>query len=154
MRLSELPSHIHATVLRDAEFHNLGFLFDDLPDKLIFVESRRFVPAARTSTGLRCVLCTPELASSFPEAAGLAFTSEPRLAFFQLQRFVIEETSVEPLVAHAASGAGLRRRARLGNGPIHGGRAHVEYAGVVRMGSADPGVALPGGTAAPEDRGG
>ena len=30
----------------------------------------------------------------------------------------------------------------------------LEYAGVVRLGSADPGVALPRRTAAPEDRGG
>lgn len=133
MRLSELPSHIDATVLRDAEFHNLGFLFDDLPDRLIFVESRRFVPAARTSTGLRCVLCTPELVSSFPEAAGLAFTSEPRLAFFQLQRFVVEETEFywEPFASEIHPSATIHPRAWIAPQNVRIGPETVVHANAV-----------------------
>jgi UDP-3-O-[3-hydroxymyristoyl] glucosamine N-acyltransferase len=83
---------LQATVVRDAEFFNLGFLFDDLPDKLIFVEAGRFVSAARKARGATCVLCSGELAASFPDAAGLAIAAEPKLAFFHLQRFLVEET--------------------------------------------------------------
>jgi UDP-3-O-[3-hydroxymyristoyl] glucosamine N-acyltransferase len=92
MRLSEISSRLRAAVVRDAEFLNLGFLFDHLPGKLIFVEARRFVAAARKAQGTKCVLCAPELASSFPDVEGLATTSEPKLAFFHLQQFLVEET--------------------------------------------------------------
>lgn len=92
MRLSEIAPGIQATVVRDAEFSNLGFLFDDLPDKLIFVEAQHFVAAAREAHGIGCVLCTREMASCFPGVGGLATTAEPKLAFFQLQQFLVEET--------------------------------------------------------------
>jgi UDP-3-O-[3-hydroxymyristoyl] glucosamine N-acyltransferase len=79
-------------VVRDAEFQNLGLLFDDLPDKLLFVEDRRFVAPARAARGRRAILCTPRLANSFPDVDGLATAVEPRLAFFHLQQFLVEET--------------------------------------------------------------
>ena len=92
MRLSDVAPRLQATVVRDAEFSNLGFLFDDLPDKLIFVEAPHFVSAARKARGTSCVLCTGELASSFAGVEGLATTAEPKLAFFHLQQFLVEET--------------------------------------------------------------
>lgn len=92
MRLSDIAPRLQVTVVRDAEFSNLGFLFDDLPDKLIFVEAPHFVSAARKARGIKCVLCTAELASSFPGVEGLATTAEPKLTFFHLQQFLVEET--------------------------------------------------------------
>ena len=92
MRLSEISSRLEAGVVRDAEFLNLGFLFDDLAGKLIFVEAPSLVSAARRSRGTKCVLCTPELVSSFPGAEGLATVSQPRLAFFHLHQFLLQET--------------------------------------------------------------
>ena len=86
MRLSEIAPLIEATVVRDAEFSNLGFLFDDLPDQLIFVESAHFVAAARKVRGIGCVLCTRDLVASLSGAAGLAITAEPKLAFFHLPK--------------------------------------------------------------------
>ena len=60
-----------------------------------------------------------------------------------------------PLVAHAAPGAGLRGRTRLRHqGSADAGRVRLECAGLAGMGSADPGAALPCGAAAPEDCGG
>jgi UDP-3-O-[3-hydroxymyristoyl] glucosamine N-acyltransferase len=93
MRLSEIAPRLQATVVRDAEFSNLGFLFDALPEKLIFVESAHFVAAARKAVGIGCVLCTPELASCFPGVGGLATAAEPKLAFFHLQQFLVQETN-------------------------------------------------------------
>lgn len=92
MRLSEIALRVGAAVVRDAEFSNLGFLFDDLPEKLIFLESPRFISSALKATGIGCVLCTPEVASSLPCGGGLATAAEPKLAFFRLQQFLVEET--------------------------------------------------------------
>jgi UDP-3-O-[3-hydroxymyristoyl] glucosamine N-acyltransferase len=92
MRLSDIAPRLQATVVRDAEFSNLGLLFDDLPDKLIFVEAPHFVSAARKTRGIKCVLCTGELASSFSDVDGLAITAEPKLGFFHLQQFLVEDT--------------------------------------------------------------
>ena len=89
MRLSELPPAAQVTVVRDGEFHNLGFLFDDLPDKLLFVEGQQFVSAARAAHGRRAILCPPELADFFPDVEGLATAREPRLAFFCLQQYLV-----------------------------------------------------------------
>jgi UDP-3-O-[3-hydroxymyristoyl] glucosamine N-acyltransferase len=92
MRLSEIAPRLDATVVRDAEFSNLGFLFDDLPGKVIFVDGPQFVSTARKARGTICVLCPPDLASCFPGAEGLAITAEPKVAFFHLQQFLVEET--------------------------------------------------------------
>jgi UDP-3-O-[3-hydroxymyristoyl] glucosamine N-acyltransferase len=89
MRLSDISHRLEATLLRDGEFQNLGFFFDDLPDKLLFVEDPRFVPAALASKGRSCILCTPELAHSFRQG-GLATTLEPRKTFFDLQQLLAE----------------------------------------------------------------
>jgi hypothetical protein len=81
MKLSELPGDLGLAIVRDAEFHNLGFFFDDLEHKLAFVEASRFVSPAHTAKGIRAILCTPELASSFSQIHVL----EPRpsrAAFF------------------------------------------------------------------------
>ena len=71
------------------------------------MESPRFVSAARKSRGLGCVLCTQELASCFPDVEGLAITAEPKLAFFQLQQFLVQETefygSAFPTVIHSSA---------------------------------------------------
>jgi UDP-3-O-[3-hydroxymyristoyl] glucosamine N-acyltransferase len=93
MRLSEVAPRIDATVVRDAEFSNLGFLFDDLPEKLSFVEAPTFVAAALKASGTRCVVCTPELADAFAGVAGVAISAEPKLAFFRLQQHLVEETN-------------------------------------------------------------
>ncbi len=90
MKLSEIAPGLNLAVLRDAEFNNLGFLFDALSAKLIFVEDAKFVSVARATQGLQCVICLPELAGSFAEVAGLATTAEPRTAFFQLQQLLVE----------------------------------------------------------------
>ena len=60
---------------------------------------------------------------------------------------------VKPLVAHAASGSGLRRRARLGHGPIHDASLRLEHTGLGRLGPADPRPPLPCRATAPEDCG-
>ena len=107
MRLSEIATLIKATVVRDAEFSNLGFLFDALPDKLIFVESAQFVEAACKARGIGCVVCTPELVSSLSGAGGLATSAEPKLAFFRLQQFLVEKTDFYgapfPTVVHPSA---------------------------------------------------
>ena len=113
MRLSEAARGLQATVVRDAEFSDLGFLFDDLPDKLIFVEAPEFVSAARKARGVACVLCTPELASCFPDVEGMATTAEPKLAFFHLQRFLVEQTDFygAPVPTEIDSSARIHPRA-------------------------------------------
>jgi len=85
MKLSELPEDLGLAIVRDAEFHNLGFFFDDLEHKLAFVEASRFVSPAHRAKGIRAILCTPELASSFSQIHGLATTAEPRRVFFLIQ---------------------------------------------------------------------
>jgi hypothetical protein len=84
MKLSELPEDLGLAIVRDAEFRNLGFFFDDLEDKLAFVEASRFVPPARKAKGIQAILCTPELAASFLRVEGL--TTEPRRVF-RVQQF-------------------------------------------------------------------
>lgn len=92
MKLSELPEDFGVAIVRDAEFHNLGFFFDDLEDKLAFVEAPRFVPAARRAKGICAILCTPELAPSFTQVQGLATTAEPRRVFFLVQQCLVDRT--------------------------------------------------------------
>jgi UDP-3-O-[3-hydroxymyristoyl] glucosamine N-acyltransferase len=115
MRLSEISFRPQATVVRDAEFLNLGFFSDSLPGKLIFVAARRFVSAARRVPGVKCILCTPELASSFPDVEGLATAAEPQLAFFHLQRFLVEDTDFygAPFPAEIHSSARIHPRASI-----------------------------------------
>src|SRR5882724_4531625 len=93
MKLSELPSELGLTVIRDAPFTNLGFLFDDLPDKLVFVAAPGFLTAAGKAKGVCSILTTPELASRFHESSGLAIADDAQLAFFCIQDFLVEKTA-------------------------------------------------------------
>ena len=52
MRLSEISARLQATVVRDAEFFNLGFLFDDLGRDA--VASHRRQQMGRPSAVQRC----------------------------------------------------------------------------------------------------
>jgi UDP-3-O-[3-hydroxymyristoyl] glucosamine N-acyltransferase len=91
VRLSDVAPRLDLVVLRDAEFNNLGFLFDDLSAKLVFVEDPRFVEPALQTRGLQCVVCLPELAAAFSEVAGVATSAAPRTTFFELQQ-LLEQT--------------------------------------------------------------
>jgi UDP-3-O-[3-hydroxymyristoyl] glucosamine N-acyltransferase len=92
MLLSELPGQRRLTMVRDADFKNLGFLFDALPRKLIFVESGRFLSQVRRAGDVACILTNPALAGMLPETPGLAVSVNPRLEFFEIQRFLVAET--------------------------------------------------------------
>ena len=152
MRLSEISTSLKAVVIRDSEFQNLGFFFDGLPGSLVFVEGRMFVPAARKARGATCILCTPELTSSFPDVAGLAACAEPRIAFFHLQKFLAEETDFYgvPFPAEIDRSARIHPRASIaprnvrigpetivdenaviGEGTSIGGRVHIRAGAVL-----------------------
>src|SRR6266849_11836 len=93
MKLSELPAQAGIAVVRDSCFGNLGLLFDRLPCKLVFVESRRFVTPALACEGVTCVVTEPGLAGYFGEVPGLATAADPRLAFFRIHDYLIARTS-------------------------------------------------------------
>jgi UDP-3-O-[3-hydroxymyristoyl] glucosamine N-acyltransferase len=133
MKLSEMASRLQATVVRDAEFLNLGFFFDDLPDKLIFVMAPGFVSAAQKVIGTKCVLCTPELASCFPNVEGLATTADPRIAFFRLQQFLVEDTSFygAPFPTEIHSSARIHPRAWIATSNVRVGPNTIVEANVV-----------------------
>lgn len=76
-------------VLRDATFSTLGFLIDDLPGMLLFVESRRFLAPALRKASAAALIVTPELASLSDSAPGLAVSAAPKRAFFQLQNALV-----------------------------------------------------------------
>ncbi|HYR89123.1 MAG TPA: DapH/DapD/GlmU-related protein [Terriglobia bacterium] len=84
---------IGLSVVRDCDFDNLGFLFDDLHRKLVFAEAPRFVLEACQSSGARCVICPAELAPDFSAIPGLAISANPRISFFNVQRWLVQETS-------------------------------------------------------------
>jgi UDP-3-O-[3-hydroxymyristoyl] glucosamine N-acyltransferase len=128
-----MASRLQATVVRDAEFLNLGFFFDDLPDKLIFVMAPGFVSAAQKVIGTKCVLCTPELASCFPNVEGLATTADPRIAFFRLQQFLVEDTSFygAPFPTEIHSSAQIHPRAWIATSNVRVGPNTVVEANVV-----------------------
>ncbi|MEO7143115.1 MAG: DapH/DapD/GlmU-related protein [Bryobacteraceae bacterium] len=152
MRLSEIPAALGATVVRDAEFDNLGFLFDNLENKLVFCEAQRFVAAVRQAHGAGCVLCSPDLGPAFKDAGGLALADEPRIAFFRIQRFLVKETQFygEPFATEIHSSAHIHPRAWveqtnvrigpdtvieanavIGRETIVGARAHIRAGAVI-----------------------
>ena len=133
MKLSELPEDLGLAIVRDAEFHNLGFFFDDLENKLAFVEAFRFVPPARKAKGICAILCPPELASSFSQVQGLATTAEPRRVFFLVQKFLVERTRFYgvPLVTEIHPSARIHPRAWIAEQGVRIGPDSVVEANVV-----------------------
>jgi UDP-3-O-[3-hydroxymyristoyl] glucosamine N-acyltransferase len=134
MKLSAIAPRAGADVIRDAEFANLGFLFDDLPGTLLFVEAPRFVAAAKRVVGAACILCTPELVSAFPDTEGLAVASAPKAAFFEIQKRLVEETEfygapfasvIDPSAAIHPRAWIAPRNVRIGPGTIVGANAVV-----------------------------
>jgi len=133
MRFSELPSDLGLTVIRDAPFANLGFLFDDLPDKLVFVAAPRFLTAAGKAKGVCSILTTPELASRFHDYSGLAIADDAQLAFFRIQEFLVEKTEfyLRPLPSEIHRSARVHPAAVIAAGNVSIGAESVIEANVV-----------------------
>jgi acetyltransferase-like isoleucine patch superfamily enzyme len=93
MKLSEVPDALGISIVRDGDFENLGFLFDGLPVKLIFVESQRYVASALRSEGVSAVLTTENLVPAFTRVRGIAVASAPRATFFRLQSYLVSEAT-------------------------------------------------------------
>ena len=133
MKLSELPAKLGLNVVRDAEFKNLGLLFDDLEEKLVFVEGPHVVNAIARAHGVCSILCPPELATRFSAYQGLATSRDPRIGFFDIQKFLVERTEfyAAPFTTQIACSARIHPRAWIDESNVRIGPDTIVDANVV-----------------------
>lgn len=104
-RLIDVVGRTEIEVCRDGSFHNLGFLSDDYPHMLVFLDDARFIGALRRHTNISAVLTTPELRDDVPRHMALGICRTPRLEFSDLHNQLAEagfywedfDTFVDPL---------------------------------------------------------
>jgi UDP-3-O-[3-hydroxymyristoyl] glucosamine N-acyltransferase len=84
MRLSNINQSAGIVVQRDGEFRTLGFLTDQRPDALVFLEDVQFLQALRRNQSASAVLTTARLADAVPSALAVGICSEPRTTFAKL----------------------------------------------------------------------
>lgn len=83
-----VPLHI----VRDQPFSTLGFLIDDLPRMLVFLESRRFLKPFLANPHVAAVITSEALAGELDTIPGLAVCERPKRAFFELQNALVRST--------------------------------------------------------------
>jgi len=81
MLLSEVTSVGGADLVRDGEFHALGFLTYTHPGMLVFVESSRFLAKLGRTPEAACVIIAPPLAANLNFTGGCAISDNPRQSF-------------------------------------------------------------------------
>src|SRR5713101_3306260 len=81
MLLSEVSNVGGVDLVRDGEFHTLGFLSYPHPAMLVFVESSRFLGKLGRTPEAVCVIITPDLASNLKFTGGCAISENPRQSF-------------------------------------------------------------------------
>ena len=84
MRLSEVAEVAGITVVRDGDFENLGFVQQELPRQLVFLEDARYQRRLLRNRAVAAVVTTPELAAEIPDGIAVASSAAPRFAFAAL----------------------------------------------------------------------
>src|SRR5712671_7962012 len=84
MRLSEIENTAGIAVRRDGDFQTLGFVCDNYPHQLVFLESRTFLRGLQRNHSVSAVLTTPELADAVPHGVAVAVCDRPRTVFANL----------------------------------------------------------------------
>ncbi len=92
MSLTEAARIIPMDVERPADFASLGFITHASPQRLIFVESEKFLAKLAGNTLVSAVITTPEFAPRIPAEYGLAVCAEPRRVFYTLHNYLVEHT--------------------------------------------------------------
>jgi UDP-3-O-[3-hydroxymyristoyl] glucosamine N-acyltransferase len=81
MLLSEVSNVGGVDLVRDGEFHTLGFLSYPHSGMLVFVESSRFLAKLGPTPEAICVITTPDLAGKMNFTGGYATCENPRRSF-------------------------------------------------------------------------
>src|SRR3954466_13485547 len=92
MLLSEVLSISDVTLIRNGDFTAVGFLSDEEPEMLTFLESERLVPSLRRKPNVTCVITTPELAEQLEAVPGVCVCTSPRPAFHQIHEYLASQT--------------------------------------------------------------
>ena len=92
MKLSEIASVAALKTYRDAPFSALGKTAHQLPQMLVFLESRRYLSQVTDNPNISCVITTPELATELPEHLGVSTAEQPRDAFYSVHHFLATQT--------------------------------------------------------------
>lgn len=132
-RRARLSEHFDGPRLaRDGEFASLDEAESQSPGSLVYCQQLDYVLAAAANPNVSCIITKPEF---LPEvkAKGVAFASDPRLAFFRLYRRLFDEGWLQPQMSFGiGSGARIHAsavvsdKARIGDGVSIGARAVVE----------------------------
>jgi UDP-3-O-[3-hydroxymyristoyl] glucosamine N-acyltransferase len=91
MRLSELR-HIIPSILRDAEFSNLGLLNHKDGDLLVCFYDTGFEKALLSNPNISAVITTEPLAEHLPSNLGVVVSDQPVDSFYRVHEFLLEHT--------------------------------------------------------------
>src|SRR6476659_720914 len=89
MRLGELEGFAGITVRRDGDFETLGFVCEQHPHQLVFLERPAFLRALQQNPSVSAVLTTAELSDAVPDGSGVAVTDQPRATFARLHNELV-----------------------------------------------------------------
>ena len=134
MNLSEVSSIAALKTYRDAPFFALGKTVHQLPQMLVFLESRRFLSQLAANSNISCVITKPDLAAEVPEHLGVSTSPEPRDAFYSVHHFLATQTDFywKDFPSEIAEGAVVHPRSYVAPRNVKIGRgARIEPGAVI-----------------------
>jgi len=93
MTLRELESKGFVRVVRNGEFKSLGFITVNTPAQLAYIEDTIYLAELDNKPNIACVITTPELTPSIPPNMGLAVSSTPKKAFYNVHNYLAKDTN-------------------------------------------------------------
>jgi UDP-3-O-[3-hydroxymyristoyl] glucosamine N-acyltransferase len=90
MKLSEIPNDLSIQTLRDGEFGSVGLVAHATPERLVFLESEKYLAALAASPDVSCVIAASSLLDKVPAHLGLATAPDVRNAFYLLHNRLAE----------------------------------------------------------------
>jgi UDP-3-O-[3-hydroxymyristoyl] glucosamine N-acyltransferase len=137
MSVREAAESVGIKLIADGEFETLGFLTDNLPQMLTFVEDRRFLTRFASHASACAVMATAELVSTLRPRGGVLLSANPRKDFARLHNFLTGHTEFyrSPAASRIDASARIHPRAQVAeNNVLIGPEVVIEANAVIDAG--------------------
>lgn len=108
MNLSFLASELGLEVLRDAEIKSLGKLYHDKDKLFVFLESINHLHSIGVNSHIAGVITDRELAEHIPSDMGVILSENPRLDFYAIHDYLIQNTNFYGILENTEIHPGAR----------------------------------------------
>lgn len=133
MQLSDLPTIVPVTTVRESTFLSLGLVSYRSPAMLVYLENDRFLARLKENPDVSGVITIAALVERLPKHLGIAVADDPRREFYRFHNFLAESTGFywEDFPTEVAADAQVSAMTHVAELNVHIGHNTVIEPGVI-----------------------